>query len=75
MEPLEEPVRAVDGSRSPRRRERLRETERVQEPRRPPGWRREAREALKGPSASRHPSGGARWAQELIQDFKVIHYT
>ena len=38
--------------------------------------RREAREALKsGPSASRHPSGGARWAQELIQDFKVIHYT
>ena len=38
--------------------------------------RREAREALKsGPSASRHPSGGARWAQELIQDSKVIHYT
>ena len=29
VEPLEEPVRAVDGSRSPRRRERLRE--RVQE--------------------------------------------
>ena len=40
-------------------------------------WRRrEAREALKsGPGTSRHPSGGARWAQELIQDFKVIHYT
>ena len=40
-------------------------------------WRRrEAREALKsGPGASRHPSGGAGWAQELIQDFKVIHYT
>ena len=38
--------------------------------------RREAREALKsGPGASCHPSGGARWAQELIQDFKVIHYT
>ena len=38
--------------------------------------RREAREALKsGPGASRHPSGGAGWAQELIQDFKVIHYT
>ena len=38
--------------------------------------RREAREALKsGPGTSRHPSGGARWAQELIQDFKVIHYT
>ena len=38
--------------------------------------RREAWEALKsGPGASRHPSGGARWAQELIQDFKVIHYT
>uniref|UniRef100_A0A7S3TW82 Uncharacterized protein n=1 Tax=Emiliania huxleyi TaxID=2903 RepID=A0A7S3TW82_EMIHU len=40
-------------------------------------WRRrEAREALKsGPGASRYPSGGAGWAQELIQDFKVIHYT
>ena len=38
--------------------------------------RREAREALKsGPGTSRHPSGGARWAQEFIQDFKVIHYT
>ena len=38
--------------------------------------RREAREALKsGPGASRYPSGGAGWAQELIQDFKVIHYT
>ena len=36
----------------------------------------EAREALKsGPGTSRHPSGGAGWAQELIQDFKVIHYT
>ena len=36
--------------------------------------RREAREALKsGPGASRYPSGGAGWAQELIQDFKVIH--
>ena len=34
-------------------------------------WRRrEAREALKsGPGASRYPSGGAGWAQELIQDF------
>ena len=32
--------------------------------------RREAREALKsGPGASRYPSGGAGWAQELIQDF------
>ena len=38
--------------------------------------RREAREALKsGPGASRHLSGGVRWAQELIQDVKVIHYT
>ena len=34
--------------------------------------RREAREALKsGPGASFHPSGGAGWAQELIQDFMV----
>ena len=72
VEPLEEPVRAVDGSRSPRRREIRRE--RFQEA--TGGAGRLGRRTLKsGPGTSRHPSGGARWAQELIQDFKVIHYT